>query len=241
MTRTAIQLYTLRELNEPLPDLLARVGEAGFDGVEFAGLGDADPEDVTDALDDAGLEVAAAHVPIGELEDEPGRVARQYHRLDCEWVVVPYLDAAHFESTEAATRTARRLDELAVRVEGHSTSLGYHNHDHEFASVNGKTGFEVFCSESEVEIELDVGWAVAAGQDPTALLRSLGDRVPLVHMKDTRHGEPVELGDGDVDLTACANAAREVGADWLIYEHDNPEDPLASLAHGGEHLRELNR
>ncbi|EFW94027.1 hypothetical protein ZOD2009_02750 [Haladaptatus paucihalophilus DX253] len=240
MTRTAIQLYTLRELNEPLPDLLARVGEAGFDGVEFAGLGDADPAAVTDALDDAGLEAAAAHVPIGELEDDPGRVAREYHRLGCEWVVVPYLEAAHFESREAATRTARRLDELAARMEGHSTSLGYHNHDHEFASVDGETGFEVFLSESEVEIELDIGWAVAAGADPRSLLRSLGDRVPLVHVKDTHDGEPVELGDGDVDLTACVDTAKEVGADWLVYEHDNPADPLASLAHGAERLRELN-
>lgn len=240
MTRTAIQLYTLRELDESLPDLLARVGEAGFDGVEFAGLGDDDPEDVADALDDAGLEAAAAHVPMGELEDDPGGIARTYHRLGCEWTVVPYLDAANFESERSAVRTARRLDELAARMEGHSTSLCYHNHDHEFSNVNGTTGFEVFCSESEIEIELDVGWAVAAGEDPLSLLDSLAGRVPLVHIKDTRNGRPVELGEGDVDLTACATAARESGADWLVYEHDDPADPLASLRHGAERLRELH-
>ncbi|MCO8242909.1 MULTISPECIES: sugar phosphate isomerase/epimerase [unclassified Haladaptatus] len=240
MMRTAIQLYTLREIDEPLPEILARVGEVGFDGVEFAGLGDADPADVADALDDAGLEVAAAHVPIDELEDDPGRAARIYHEIGCEWAVVPYLDASHFESEEAATRTARRLDELAARMEGHSTSLCYHNHDHEFVDVGGKTGFEVFLDESELEIELDLGWTVAAGRDPVALIDSLGDRTPLVHVKDTLDGEPVELGEGDVDLSACVNAARNAGTDWLVYEHDAPSDPLASLAHGAEHLRKLN-
>ncbi len=238
--RTAIQLYTLREVDEPLPELLARVGEAGFDGVEFAGLGDADPADITDALDDADLEVAAAHVPIDELEDDPGRAARIYHEIGCEWAVVPYLDASNFENEETATRTARRLDELAARMEGHSTSLCYHNHDHEFVDVGGKTGFDVFLAESDIEIELDIGWAVAAGRDPLALIESLDGRAPLLHVKDTRDGEPVELGEGEVDLTACVGAARDAGTDWLVYEHDAPSDPLASLAHGGERLRQLN-
>ncbi|WP_223301739.1 sugar phosphate isomerase/epimerase [Haladaptatus sp. R4] len=125
-------------------------------------------------------------------------------------------------------------------MEGHSTSLCYHNHDHEFVDVGGKTGFEVFLDESELEIELDLGWTVAAGRDPVALIDSLGDRTPLVHVKDTLDGEPVELGEGDVDLSACVNAARNAGTDWLVYEHDAPSDPLASLAHGAEHLRKLN-
>ena len=35
MVRTAIQLYTLRNVNEPVPEVVARVGETSFDGVEL--------------------------------------------------------------------------------------------------------------------------------------------------------------------------------------------------------------
>lgn len=36
MARTAVQLYTLRDLDESLPAILDRIGETSLDGVEFA-------------------------------------------------------------------------------------------------------------------------------------------------------------------------------------------------------------
>ncbi|WP_229380144.1 hypothetical protein [Haloterrigena salifodinae] len=51
-------------------------------------------------------------------------------------------------------------------------------------------------------------------------------------------GRPVELGDGEVDTDACAAAARDAGAEWLLYEHDEPSDPVASLGYGARALAE---
>ncbi len=240
MARTAIQLYTLRELDESLPDLLARVGETDFDGVEFAGLGDSDPGDVANALDDAGLGVAGAHVSIEELEADPASVIEKYRTVGCDRFVVPYLDESNFDSERTAIETARRLDDLAEQVEASGGTLCYHNHDHEFVEIGDRSGFDVFLSESNVGIELDVGWVDAAGRDPVSLLDRLADRVPLVHLKDTADGVSVELGEGNVDVTACANAGRRNGAEWLVYEHDDPDDPERSLVHGSKRLAELN-
>ncbi|WP_435155345.1 sugar phosphate isomerase/epimerase family protein [Haladaptatus sp. DFWS20] len=239
MMRTAIQLYTLRDLDVPLPDLLARVGETEFDGVEFAGFGDATPADVADALDETELDVAGAHVPIEELEANTEAVVKAYQEVGCTRLVVPYLDESNFDSEAAATETAHRLDALAERVEAHGATLSYHNHDHEFTDIGDGTGFDILIAESDVDIELDVGWVVAAGRDPISLLDTLAGRVPLVHLKDTAAGIPVELGDGDVDLEACANAARRVGSDWIVYEHDDPDDPEASLVHGSKRMAKL--
>ena len=36
-----MNLYTVRELNEPLLDVLDRIADAGYDGVQFGGFGDA--------------------------------------------------------------------------------------------------------------------------------------------------------------------------------------------------------
>lgn len=40
-------------------------------------------------------------------------------------------------------------------------------------------------------------------------------------------------------MQACADVARTADADWFIYEHDHPEDPVASIDHGAEFLRGL--
>ena len=242
MVRTGIQLYTLRDLEDELPTLLRRVGETDFDGVEFAGFGETSPEDAAVVLEDVGLEAAGAHVGIDALEADLDGVVETYAAVDCERVVVPYLDESHFESVAAVRETATRLSELADRLAERGLALGYHNHDHEFSPLEGddRCAFELLLDETDdsLLIELDVGWAAAAGHDPTALLERLEGRSPLVHLKDVADGRPVELGEGEVDIDACAAAARDAGAEWLLYEHDAPSDPVASLGHGARTLAE---
>jgi sugar phosphate isomerase/epimerase len=237
--RPAIQLFTLRELDASLPDLLARVGDTAFEGVEFAGLGGSDPEEVRAALDDAGLDTAGSHVGIEDLESDLDSTVETYRKLDCERIVVPYLDEAQFASEKTTADTARRLQELAARLDDRGMALGYHNHDHEFTALDGQSAYDVLAAETDIDLELDVGWATAAGHAPVALLGHLRDRVPLVHLKDVSGDQSVELGDGDVDSEACVRAAREAGTEWLVYEHDEPDDPEASLEHGAERLAEL--
>jgi len=81
---TAIQLWTLRELREPLSDVLDRISAAGYDGVEFAGIGD--PGASRHALDEAGLGVAGVHVQLEDLQSDTRTVGNQVRTLDA-----PYL------------------------------------------------------------------------------------------------------------------------------------------------------
>lgn len=226
--RHGINLYTLRELDEDLPETLERVSEAGYDGVEFAGVEDG----IGGTLAGTGLATAGAHVPIEELEEAFDETVETYRELGASRLVVPYLPRSAFESIAAVERTVGRLDELDERLAERGLELHYHNHDHEFSDLGETTGFEAFCARSSVGLEFDLGWIVAAGRDPTAFLDRYGNRTELVHAKDTHEGTPVELGSGDLDLEACATAAREADVEWLLYEHDAPEDPLASLEHG---------
>ena len=86
MVRTAIQLYTLRDADESLPELLERVGDAGYDGVEFAGLGDS-AEEVNDALGRTDLDVAGAHVPFDALAESFAETVSCYRQVGCETFV----------------------------------------------------------------------------------------------------------------------------------------------------------
>jgi sugar phosphate isomerase/epimerase len=240
MVRAAVQLYSLRDLDEPVPELLQRVAETAFEGVEFAGFGETPPGEVADALADTGLDAAGAHVGVDALESDLDATRSTYREVGCDRLVVPHLPGEAFADEAAVRRTADRLTDLADRL-GDEFALCYHNHDHEFADLDGRTAFDalVAATGDRVGFEVDVGWVRAAGHDPVALLDRLAGRAPLVHLKDTAGGRSVELGDGDVDVAACAAAARDADADWLVYEHDDPDDPAASLAHGAETLAAL--
>lgn len=246
--QTAIQLYSLRSLDEPLDETLARVADVGLDGVEFAGVGDASPTELRAALDSHGIEAAGAHVPIEAIEADVADASRTCTLLGTDTLVVPILDAQRFADATAVAETATMLTALADRVAEDGLRLAYHNHELEFvdsddtgADTDDATAFDHLVEATDgVDFELDVGWAYAAGMDPVALLETYGDRISRIHLKDVvvdpdaeRGGRPVDLGAGDVPLAACADAARAAGVDWAVFEHDAPEDPLGFVADAG--------
>jgi len=235
-------MYTLRDVPLSFDGLLARVAEAGFEGVEFAyRVPEEDPDAVRRRLADVGLDAASAHVPIGKLEGgdaEPTREA--YARIGCDDIVVPGLDAEYFRSETGIGRAVDRLDAAGSRLDAAGTELHYHNHDHEYADVDGRAGFLRFIEASDVSLELDVGFLKLAGDDPVERIDAVGDRCRLLHLKDVDldAGKSVPLGEGDVDLEAVAAAFRRNGGEWLIYEYEGA-DPLATLGGAADRLREL--
>lgn len=251
MVDVAVQLYTLRSLDAPLPELLDRVGEAGYDGVEFAYRARESPvEDVVAALDRNDLDAASAHVPIEALEDAPAEALEAefdetvelYDRLGVDTLVIPWLDAEHFEDAAGVDAVATRLDDLAAALHPEEVRLAYHNHDQEFATVDGAPAVERLLARTDdlVEFEVDVGWTLVGGTDPAALIDRHADRITHIHAADTDidRGQSVALGEGDVDVDAVVASARNADAEWLVYEHDDPADPIASIEQGARALRD---
>lgn len=248
MTQTAINLYSVRDLDEPVLDILDRVSKAGYDGVQFSGSHTplaGDLEEITGKLDETGLDTTAAHIGIDEFETDRETVLSAYETVGVSEGVVPYLPASDFASEAAVDATAARLVKLDEELDQAGWNLHYHNHNHEFVDLGaGHTAFEVLIQETDVAIELDVGWAQFAGCDPVDLIERYGDRMTILHMKDVatdadRDSCFREIGEGDVDMQSCADVAREHEIEWLVYEHDAPEDPVESISTGAECLNSL--
>ncbi len=293
--KPAIQLYSLRDIDEPLPDIIRRVGDAGFDGVEFANrLPDADPDDVVAALAEVDVEPIGAHVSLRELEANPAGCAARYAQVGVRRLAIPHLPLAHYRTPKRVDALARRLDNLGARLADHGVNLVYHNQVHDFVPLRrlsllervttavhpypsgaGKPrtavgllgdrlhdsltsldaivpvertafGRLVDATDSEyVSFEVDVGAATAAGQDPVSVLEFTGSRTPLVHFKDTavdgQHGplsewRSVDPTTGDVDFEATLASASDLGAEWAVFEHDAPDDPVLALRQGADTL-----
>lgn len=242
MPRTAIQLFTLRDVNESLATKLGRVADTNFEGVEFAGLDGEDPSDLADRLDELELDVAGAHVRIDSLEEDYDAVTECYSTLGCRRLVIPTYDGEAFTTRAGVEAAAERLSSMAADLADDGFDLYYHNHTFEFGDLGGETAFDAFVDalDDSVRLELDIGLARFAGADPARLLERYADRIDLLHVTDSRTGSDntvhVELGAGQVDLEGCVAAACDLGVDWLIYEHGRTSDPLASLAHSDSTL-----
>ena len=167
----ALQLYTVRGLMaEDLPGTLQAVSAAGYRAVELAGL----PEIATTALaamlNASGLRAVASHEGIERLRDDSTAVAERLAELGCPRVIVPWMPEEDRQSADDVRRFASELGGFATELATHGIRLGYHNHDFEFAPLDGTTVWDVLLAElpPEVEIELDVYWAAFAGRDPVA-------------------------------------------------------------------------
>jgi sugar phosphate isomerase/epimerase len=237
MTSFGFQLYSVHAIDDPLPAVVERVGQTGFDGVELAGLGGADVEAVGDALETTGLEPAGAHVDIEELEADAGGVAETYGALGCENVVVPWFDPEAFEDEQSVEEAGARLDAVAEDLAKYGVSLHYHNHDQEFADLDGEPALtRLMDVTDDVSFELDLGWVGAAGCDPLSYLDDHADRVRLVHLKDydAEAGELVDVGDGDIDVEAAVSAVRDHGLDWVLYEAEGRPGSYETLSRAAD-------
>ncbi|MEY7850610.1 sugar phosphate isomerase/epimerase family protein [Natrarchaeobius sp. A-rgal3] len=242
MVQTAIQLYSLRDIDASLPDVLDLVGETAFDGVEFAHRvrsDDVDIDAVLAALERNDLESAAAHVGLEALEGEYEAMTELYDTLGCETLVVPWLDPEHFASKEAVADAAKRLEAVGADLAEDGFDLHYHNHDQEFVDLGEGTAMdELLARAPAVGFEIDLGWARAAGVDPVEIVDEYADRIAYAHFADADAEAMacVELGEGDLDVEAALEAVRRADVEWYVYEHDEPEAPRESLAHGAETL-----
>ncbi|WP_277556152.1 sugar phosphate isomerase/epimerase family protein [Halobaculum limi] len=232
MTDFAIQLYSLRAVEDTLPQTITRIGATDLSGVEFAGLDGAQTDDVRAALDESGLAPVAAHVSLDDIESSPDEVAATYEALGCEHIVVPWLDPEHFTSTAAVDAAANRLATAADEMAERGFSFHYHTHDQEFVDVKGELALARLLDGADgVGLELDLGWAGAAGVDPIDTLNRFGDRIELAHLKgyDRLGGDPCEVGAGALNVEEAVGTARDHDVAWLVFESEADPDTYEAL------------
>ena len=105
-----------------------------------------------------------------------------------------------------------------------------------------------------VKIELDVFWCKVAGEDPVALLESLGQRCTKIHLKDLAGGTPVSfdmqlvseeafqpLGSGCIDLASVISSAKRFGITQFFIEQDHHTqgNALDNINQSLKHLQQI--
>jgi sugar phosphate isomerase/epimerase len=192
-----------------------------------------------------------------DLEGDMSRLADDIYTLGATYAVVPaprysdalvdalnhpppggfnadkLLGALKLMGADDWKRTADLMNEKAEVLARSGIRVGYHNHGFDFVPVaNGKSGYDILLERTDpklVDLELDVGWAVSAGQDVKALFHRANGRIRTLHLKDTARvsSNPMDLastdvGTGIVNWREVFGLIRENRVRYLFVEQEAP-------------------
>lgn len=222
----ALQLYTLRHaLAQDFEGVIRRVAEIGYVGVQTGVDAFSDEHQQQYRLfQELGLEIAGTHIGL-PIDEKKRALLERVAASGSQYVVVSFIPEQEFQGVESIKRQAERLNEAEAIVRQHGLTLCYHNHWWEFTPrADGRTPHEVLREyvNPGVKFEVDVYWAQTGGTDPVKVVRELGERAPLLHIKDgpAVKGQPMTaVGEGKVDIAGVIAASGDV-AKWLIVEMD---------------------
>ncbi|GHO47501.1 sugar phosphate isomerase/epimerase family protein [Ktedonospora formicarum] len=247
MSIIALQLYTVRdETARDFAGTLRRVSELGYPAVEFADYGGLSIPQMQALLAETGLQALSSHISLESLEQRFEQETAYALAIGCPTLIVPWLPP-HQRTTEALTMLAGTLNHLGRKARACGLTLGYHNHDFEFAPISDKNPTLVLdylieqTDPASVSFELDTYWAAFAGVDPVEYLQRHAGRVTLVHVKDmTPERTFTEVGAGILPIAEIVAAARTSGVQGFLVENDQPRIPsLESAKRSLQFLRML--
>jgi sugar phosphate isomerase/epimerase len=241
-----IQLYTVRDLlQRDFEGTLARLAAIGYREVEFAGYFGRSPQAVRAALQTAGLEAPSAHVPIEAARNEWRRALEAAHVAEHKYLVVAWLPERDRASLDRYRAVADLFNRVGEQARAAGLQFAYHNHDFEFARLEGRLPYEVLlerCDPRYVAFEMDLYWITKGRQNPLDYFARWPGRFPLIHVKDSA-GPPahqmVDVGAGTIRWPAILGRRKQAGIQHYFVEHDEPAAPLASARASYEYLRRL--
>lgn len=220
-----LQLYSLREeLASDFEGVVRKVAEIGFAGVETAGFPGTTPQRAAKLFSELGLKVPGAHLPL-PLGNKKTETLETMSILGCRYLICSWLDPKiYYTSLDGIRRACDLLNEAGTVAAQNDLILVYHNHWSEYEQVDGQYVYQVMLQhlDPKVLFEFDTYWAQVAGVDAATVLKSLGDRAPLLHIKDgpLKQDVPqVAVGEGQMDFHKVIDAAGK-SARWLIVELD---------------------
>lgn len=236
-----VQLYTVRSLFETdyLSPLKA-LADIGYKDIEFAGLFAHDPYAVKAFLDELGLVSRSSHVQLADVKDNFEQVLEIADIMGQTNLVVPWI-APELRNPDSYKALSELLNRRGQEAKARGRQIAYHNHDFEFETVEGESGYGILLRETDpdlVKMEIDLFWSHKAGIDPVALFKRAPGRFIACHVKDASpSGAMVPIGEGVIDFQAIFAHAEMAGLKHFYVEDDTASDPLGSLGKSYAHLK----
>ncbi len=222
--KIALQLYSVRDL---LPGnfegVVRQVAKMGYQGIETSEITDISNWAAGKLFRELGLAVSSIHTfppPNGKKFQEALNILKGF---GCHHIVSGY-GPDRFSKLSDIKEICEEVNASYELCRAYGVNLSIHNHSHEYIPVEGVYPYKLMLENMDpgVSFEVDTYWVKVAGVDPVSVVKEIGSRAHLLHMKDGPgiKGQPnVAVGQGVVDVPAILKAS-EGSADWLVVEFD---------------------
>ena len=221
--KIGVQLYSVRnELGKDFDGVISKIAGMGYDGVELAGLpAGVTPEKAVKLFKSLGLGLSGAHMalPLGENKN---KIIDDAKALGIT-TIIGGKGPNDFKTSELVKQSCDIFNEAANAAKDAGLRVAIHNHWWEFGKIDGRLVFDMMLEQLDpcVFFEVDTYWVKTGGSDPVSIVKSLGKRAPLLHIKDGPcvQGQPMlAAGKGSMDFPPILKVADN--AEWLVVELD---------------------
>lgn len=235
-------------------DTMEKMKAAGYEGIELCGfmihpsgflvkmmtkaagmpVGNGGKLDWHRLVKQSGLKVVSIHQDLGSIERDAGAVAEEANQFGTDKIVITGMYRFPYGDAEEVKKLSERLNQAGKNLKKKGIRLLYHNHNCEFLKVTpAKNAYQILMEETDsdvVNFEFDSYWCAECGENPLAVMETLGSRMKLWHINDrgTRQAGPcmtpilksdsMELGCGAMPLAALSQKAKDIGVEAVILE-----------------------
>lgn len=260
-----VQLYTFMSvIDQDTQGTLKKIAEIGYKEIESAfsrkgGYYGMKPKEFASILKDLGLTWVSHHVGGAPFKPRPGMqlpasMPKMNNLRDNYQQVIDEVAEGGVKYLVCSSTPIETGDEVKTSIETFNKAgeaakkagiiFAFHNHDREFALVDGQKPYDLFLSQTSADalkFELDLAWVTKAGVDPVELFKKHPGRFPLWHVKDIdKEGKTLlEAGKGTVNFKRIFDNARIAGMKHFFVEHDNAQQPFDSITTSMNYLEKL--
>ncbi len=246
-----LQLYSLRDAMKESPkETVQKVGEMGYTFIEAAGYGDGkfygmEPTEFTALVEKSGMEFISSHtgqdLPDSAAWEETmawwDKCIDAHVEAGVQYIVQPWMGDVGYNSLDGLERYCDYFNAVGEKCQQKGISFGYHNHDGEFAELEGEVIYDFMLNNTDplkVFFQIDLYWIQEGGKEAVDYFRNYPGRFPLWHVKDEK-----ELGEsGTIDFESSFELADLAGLDFIIVEVEKYDyDPLVSVEMSLEYLQ----
>ena len=188
-------------------DVLKKIKEAGYDGIELNSYmihptsifvraltklygmpsGNLGKYDWVKLLEDNKLEVISLHTDLDTLEKKYDQVVSDARKFNTNKIVITGMYFYAYHKKEKVIELAERLNKCGEKLLKDNLSLLYHNHNVELVRIDDLTAYNYLIEYTKpeyVNFEIDTYWFTDAGADPLKMMKKLGNRLKLWHITD---------------------------------------------------------
>jgi sugar phosphate isomerase/epimerase len=243
-TGIALQLYTIRDaMDADAKGSLKKVADLGYKYVELAKYADGkfygfEPKEFKKIVSDLGMEILSSHTQVeaqGITLDNAKKMTEDHAKLGVKYCVQPWVVEEARKTVASFQKMVSDWNKVGEIMKASGIQFGYHNHNFEFATVEGKVPyFDIFLAELDknlVTMELDLFWLTKAGQNPVEIFKKYPGRFQLFHMKDmytkqapffttTGVTDFAPVGEGLINFKEILAAKDIAGMKYMIVEED---------------------